>query len=161
MLAWTFNDDRPLKGTPVKQGHNNNVDSITREVRVKQRRDFNGESTLLLPRWNDVTISTLIRFAKSKGNSPLIQPWYLTLFQRWNNVEMPAGDDQQLSRETSAHHWCVTLHVVWSLSGFVYKAHTVFCPRTNSTDTACSTLILIHFVLPAFLLLCVFWWEEN
>ncbi len=89
MLAWTFNDDRPLKGTPVKQGHNNNVDSITREVRVKQRRDFNGESTLLLPRWNDVTISTLIRFAKSKGNSPLIQPWYLTLFQRWNNVEMP------------------------------------------------------------------------
>ncbi len=91
MLAWTFNDDRPLKGTPVKQGHNINVDSITREVRVKQRRDFNGESTLLLPRWNDVTISTLIRFAKSKGNSPLIQPWYLTLFQRWNNVEMPAG----------------------------------------------------------------------
>ncbi len=49
MLAWTFNDDRPLKGTPVKQGHNINVDSITREVRVKQRRDFNGEATTFTP----------------------------------------------------------------------------------------------------------------
>ncbi len=31
----------------MKQGHNINVDSITREVRVKQRRDFNGESVTM------------------------------------------------------------------------------------------------------------------
>ncbi len=87
---------------------------------MKQRHNFNGETTswfqrwnnVMISRWDNVTISTLIQFAKSTHNSMLIQRlqndlnspmlkvrrWNNVTISRWNNVMISRWDDVMISR---------------------------------------------------------------